>query len=74
MCVWAGNLWFLYKETKWFRVSEPSQQGPGGSQPVGSGLPPISSDAGGSLPSYPQSSPFAPPSDPSYMQKQPSRI
>lgn len=20
MCVWAANLWFLYKETKWFKV------------------------------------------------------
>jgi hypothetical protein len=22
MCVWAGNLWFLYKETKWFKSSQ----------------------------------------------------
>ena len=21
MCVWAANLWFLYKETKWFKVA-----------------------------------------------------
>jgi len=30
--VWIGNLWFLYKETQWFK----SQQAP----PAGSGIPP----------------------------------
>jgi len=30
MCVWAGNIWFLYKETKWFSGSseDPSRQQP----------------------------------------------
>lgn len=22
MVVWGGNLWFLYKETKWFKVNQ----------------------------------------------------
>jgi len=34
MCVWAGNIWFLYKETKWF--AEPSQGEPPQSTPAGS--------------------------------------
>jgi len=71
MAVWFGNLWFLFKETKWFRArQEQQQQNPSGGGPVAPGLPqPQSSSSGSGLPSYPTSSPFAPPSDPTYMQQ-----
>ena len=34
MCVWAANLWFLYKETPWFKVSAASKPStPAGGEP-----------------------------------------
>lgn len=35
MCVWVGNIWFLYKETKWFRNSsnDGNQGDPTGGMP-----------------------------------------